>query len=139
MMSINPPQFIKHIKQRCEEDFTFFVKYFFKHVKGRKFLFSDHHYKICDALMKVYEGKTTYLIINIPPRYSKTELVIKMFSAWCYAKNPSCEFIHLSYSDSLALDNSDTIKQIIKSVEFQQLWPKVKIRINKDSIWCWQG
>ena len=137
-MSINPPQFIEHIKQRCEEDFTFFVKYFFKHMKGRKFLFSDHHYKICNALMKIYNGETTYLIINVPPRYSKTELVIKMFSAWCYAKNPACEFIHLSYSDSLALDNSDTIKQILKSVEFQQLWPKVKIRINKDSKKSWE-
>ena len=137
-MSINPPQFIEHIKQRCEEDFTFFVKYFFKHVKGRKFLFSDHHYVMCKALMKIYNGETTYLIINIPPRYSKTEIVIKMFSAWCYAKNPACEFIHLSYSDSLALDNSDTIKQIIKSVEFQQLWPNVKIRSNKDSKKSWE-
>ncbi|HEO65765.1 MAG TPA: hypothetical protein ENI73_07830 [Spirochaetes bacterium] len=137
-MSISGDQLVAHTKQRCEEDFTFFVRYFFKMLKGKKFLFSDHHYVICKKLMQVHRGEVPYLVVNVPPRYSKTELVIKMFSAWCYAINPACEFIHLSYSDSLALDNSDTIKQIIKSTEFKQLWPNVKIRPNKDSKKSWE-
>jgi len=136
-MSIEDSQFINHLRQRCEDDFTFFARYFFKHLKGAKFKFSKHHYKICKKLVQIYNGEITYLLINIPPRYSKTELVVKLFSAWCFAKNPKCEFIHLSYSDPLALDNSDTIKQIIKSYEFQQLWPDIHIRTNKDSKKAW--
>lgn len=125
------------IKAKCEQDFTFFVRYFFKHLKGGKFKFSKHHYVICKALMDIFEGRTTHLIINMPPRYSKTEIAVKMFSAWCFVKNPKCEFIHLSYADGLALDNSDTIKELIKSNEFSTLWPHVRIKTNKDSKKAW--
>lgn len=137
MGSISPIAFLDFTRQRCEDDFKFFVRYFFKHQKGSKFTFSWHHEKICDALMDVFYGRDTHLLINIPPRYSKTEIVVKMFSAWCFARNPKSEFIHLSYSDSLALDNSDTIKQVVKSYEFQQLWPHIQIRHNKDSKKAW--
>ena len=134
-MKITEAQFLARIKERCEDDFEFFARYFFKTQKGVKFRFSWHHHKICDALMRVFRGETTHLIINIPPRYSKTELVVKLFTAWCFAKNPECEFIHLSYSDELALDNSNTIKNLITSSEFQQLWP---IQLDKASDRAWK-
>ncbi|MGL5580863.1 MAG: phage terminase large subunit [Cetobacterium sp.] len=134
---LTPRQIIERTRQRCEDDFKFFVKYFFKSVKGSKFVFSEHHHQICDALMDVYYGRTTHLIINMPPRYSKTEIAVKLFTAWCYVKNPKCEFIHLSYADILALDNSEAIKSIIKSEEFAQLWPEMTIKPNKDSKKAW--
>lgn len=137
MRSIDSGQYIEFTRNRCEDDFTFFARYFFKTLKGSRFRFSSHHHKICDHLSKIYSGEITHLIINIPPRYSKTELVVKMFVAWCFAKNAKCEFIHLSYSDVLALDNSDTIRQIIKSYEFSQLWPDVVVSSNKDSKKAW--
>lgn len=134
-MSISEQQFLDHVRKRCEEDFEFFVRYFFKTQKGVKFRFSWHHHKICEALMKVWRGEVTYLMINIPPRYSKTEIVVKLFSSWCYAKNSTCEFIHLSYSDLLAMDNSSAIKNTILSKEFQQLWP---IELTKESDGAWK-
>lgn len=136
-MNINPAHLVERTRQRCEQDFEFFVRYFFKAVKGSKFVFSDHHHQICAALMDVYHGRTTHLIINMPPRYSKTEIAVKLFTAWCYVKNPRCEFIHLSYADILALDNSEAIKSVIKSEEFAQLWPELSIKANKDSKKAW--
>lgn len=137
MSEINEIQFLSHIKKRCEDDFEFFVRYFFKCLTGTKFIFNEHHHVICQSLMDVFYGRTKHLIINMPPRYSKTEIAVKMFSAWCYVKNPACEFIHLSYADHLALDNSDTIKQVIKSFEFQQLWHEITIMNNRDSKKSW--
>lgn len=134
---ITPEQYLARIRERCESDFRFFVRYFFKSRKGSKFVFSEHHELICDELMAVYRGETQNLIINIAPRFSKTELVIIMFSAWCMMKNPRCEFIHLSYSNPLALDNSDNIRAVLKSFEFQQLWPHIQIKENKDAKASW--
>jgi hypothetical protein len=56
--------------------------------------------------------------------------MVKMFIAWSIAKNPSARFIHLSYSDSLALDNSAEIKDIINSFDYQELFPYVKIKVD---------
>ena len=120
-IKFSPEQLVDRTRQRCEDDFEFFVRYFFKVAKGSKFVFSEHHHMICNALMDVFHGRTTHLIINMPPRYSKTEIAVKMFVAWCFVKNPKSEFIHLSYADILALDNSESIKQVVKSTEFQQL------------------
>ena len=120
-------------RAKCEADFTYFARYFFKNRKGTKFVFNDHHRVLCDDLMRVHRGEVTHYIANLPPRYSKTELVIVLFTAWCYVKNPRCEFIHLSYSDPLVLENSDSIKDIIKSAPFRELWPGLSIRVSKDS------
>lgn len=135
VMKISEQQFLDHVRQRCEDDFEFFARYMFKCTKGVKYKFSYHLHEITKALVRVWKGETTHLIINMPPRYGKTELVVKMFVSWCYAKNPSCEFIHLSYSDLLAMDNSSAIKNTILSKEFQQLWP---IELTKESDGAWK-
>lgn len=102
--------------------FRFFVYHFFKAVYGLEFVFNDHHEQIIDALFRVVTGKTKRLIINVPPRYGKTELAVKLFIAWCLANNPRAKFIHLSYSDDLALDNSSAVREIVKHEEFQRLF-----------------
>lgn len=135
VMSISEKQFLDHVRQRCEDDFEFFARYMFKCTKGVKYKFSYHLHEITKALVRVWKGETTHLIINMPPRYGKTELVVKLFVSWCYAHNPSCEFIHLSYSDLLAMDNSSAIKNTILSKEFQQLWP---IELTKESDGAWK-
>lgn len=135
VMKISEQQFLDHVRQRCEDDFEFFARYMFKCTKGVKYKFSYHLHEITKALVRVWKGETTHLIINMPPRYGKTELVVKLFVSWCYAHNPSCEFIHLSYSDLLAMDNSSAIKNTILSKEFQQLWP---IELTKESDGAWK-
>lgn len=134
-MNISETQLVDYIRERCERDFKFYCRYMFKCMKGTKYRFTYHLDAIADALMRVHRGETTYLIINMPPRYGKTEMVIKLFSSWCYAINPSCEFIHLSYSDLLAMDNSSAIKETIQSDAFQQLWP---IKLTKESDGAWK-
>jgi len=66
-IKFSPEQLVDRTRQRCEDDFEFFVRYFFKVVKGSKFVFSEHHHTICNALMDVFHGRTTHLIINMPP------------------------------------------------------------------------
>ena len=61
-------------------------------------------------------------MLNIAPRYSKTELVIKNFSAYGFAINPASKFIHLSYSADLAMDNSSEVQGTVTSEAFQELF-----------------
>lgn len=105
-----------------EEDLLKYLKWLFAEIKHEEFLENWHHEAIAKVLMQVYRGERKHVIINLPPRYTKTELVIKAFVSWCLAKNPKCKFIHLSYSDDLALDNSSAIKEIVTSDEYQSRW-----------------
>lgn len=120
----------KVLKVRCEKDLLFFTRYIYKENTNRNFKIAPHFVEIAKTLHKVHKGEINRLVINIPPRYGKTELAVKCFIAWSLAKNPQCKFIHLSYSDSLALDNSSQTKEYIESESFQQLW---QMNLKKDA------
>ena len=110
-------------KYKCEQDFLFFVRYFFKKRYGSKFIVNSHHIKIADKLQKVINGEIKNLIINMPPRYGKTEMAVIGFIAYCMAVFPKSKFIHTSFSQDLVLENSEKIKELIESPEYQELWP----------------
>jgi len=120
----------KVLKVKCENDLLFFTRYIYKENTRRNFIVAPHFVEIANTLTDVVNGKIKRLIINIPPRYGKTELAVKCFIAWCLAKNPQSKFIHLSYSDSLALDNSSQTKEYIESDAFQSLW---QMQLKKDA------
>lgn len=119
---------MKVAKAKCLSSLLFHTRYFFKAQYKRKFIIGQHHEIICDALERVLRGDLKRLIINIAPRYGKTELAVKSFISHGLALNPSAKFIHLSYADDLALDNSETIKDLVQSEEYQNLFPEVKIK-----------
>lgn len=108
----------------------FFARYIYKENHNRKFIMSKHFEEIAIFLEAVFRGEIKRGVINMPPRYGKTELVIKIFIAWCLAKVPVSKFLHLSYSDMLALDNSSQTKEYIQSDAFQKLW---KMELKKDA------
>lgn len=101
-----------------------YTRAMFKSQYRRSFAISDHHLQLFDVLQQVVDGKIKRLIINMPPRYSKTEVVVKSFISWCFALNAACRFLHLSYSDMLVNDNSKTIRDIMMEPLYTQLFPK---------------
>lgn len=124
------------LREILEQDFLLFVEYFFKQNEGTKFFVNEHHVKIIDALMRCHRHECNRLVINIPPRYGKTEVVVIMFIAWCLAKNPRCKFIHLSFNEPLVLDNSARIRELIQSDAFQELWPiAIKSDAKAKNLW----
>ena len=122
----------------AREDFYFFVRWMFLQRKKYKWMKAPHHEAICKKLMDVYEGKTTRLIINLPPRGSKTEIAVKMFIAWCLGKDPDSEFIHVCYSGVLAIDNSAEILDILRSEEYQEIFPNVHLKEDSQSKQDWK-
>lgn len=111
------------IKHKAEKDHLFFSRVFFKHRQNIKFRINWHHKLIADVLQDVIDGKRKNVVINVPPGSSKTELAIINFIARGLAINPRARFLHLSYSDDLALLNSQTARDLVASEEFQELWP----------------
>lgn len=124
------------IRAKCENDHLFFSRYFFKHRQGIKFRVNWHHVLIADVVERVIAGELKNVVINVPPGSSKTELVAINLIARGLAKNPRARFLHISYSDDLALLNSETAREIVRSDEYQALWP-LKIAEDADSKKRW--
>jgi hypothetical protein len=72
-----------------------FTRYFFRTRFNRKFIIGEHHRKVAAILNDVLMGRTKKVMINIAPRYTKTELAVKNFISMGLALNPKAKFIHL--------------------------------------------
>lgn len=119
-------------------DLYFFSRYMFAKRKGYRWAHNWHHQRICDELTKVFRGETKRLIINIPPRYSKTELAVVNFIAWSLGHFPDAEFIHTSYSSTLAVNNAFMAKLLVESDEYREIFPGLNIRHDSKSKGDWR-
>lgn len=133
--AVNPKELLRLELLTSFEKYT---KAMFKAQYHRSFIVAEHHKKMFQALQDVVDGKCKRLIINIAPRYGKTELVIKSFISWCFALNPKCRFLHLSYSDILVNDNSETIRNIMQEELYRALFPNSALATEKGSAKRWK-
>lgn len=119
----------------AREDLYTFSRWMFLQRKGYPWLQSPHHKIMCDALMRVFRGECRRLIINVPPRYSKTELAIVNFIAWSMGKVPDAEFIHASYSGTLATENSTNVRALIQHEAYTEIFPECVLSTEARAHW----
>lgn len=122
-------------RRRARDDLYTFARWMFRARKGYHWKEARHHALICDALMRVFRGECTRLVINVPPRYSKTELAVVNFIAWAFGKVPDCEFIHASYSGTLAGNNSANARELVEHDEYQRIFSGAHIASDAKAHW----
>lgn len=119
----------------CKESVLNFSRYMFRRREGVRYNVGDHIRRIATALDDVARGACRRLIINIAPRYGKTELVSKMFIAYGLALNPRAQFLHLSYSDDLVLSNSRAINELLRADYFREIFPETAVSTTNAKRW----
>lgn len=119
----------------AREDLYSFSRWMFLQRKNYKWQQARHHALICDALMRVFRGETKRLIINVPPRYSKTELAVVNFIAWAMGQVPDAEFIHASYSGTLAGNNSSNVRGLVQHEAYREIFPGLVLSSDAQHHW----
>ena len=98
------------------------------------------HKDICNRLERfseeVAEGLSPRLMLLMPPRHGKSELVSRNFPAWHLGQYPDHEFIACSYNVSLAMDFSRKVKQIIQDPLYQNVF-NTQLDPNNQSTESW--
>lgn len=102
-----------------------------------------HTRAICDRLTKAVEdfrqSKSTYLLVAVPFRHGKSEIVSNGLPAYflgrCNDMNPSC--ILTGYGDTFVVDLTRKVQKIIGEEPYQQLFPGVRVDPKKRSAESW--
>lgn len=116
-----------------------FLQHFWSNVSPHEFRDNWHVAYLCKELEKVAQGvadrvpREHDLVINIPPGLTKTITCSIMFPAWCWTKWPWMRFITASYSSALSLESAEYCRELIKSDEFQRIYPEIAIKEDKDT------
>jgi predicted phage terminase large subunit-like protein len=108
-------------RERAKRNTLGFTKFFFSEREGMEFIEGPHHVALGEVLDDVLAGRRTRVLITLPPGYTKTEMAVVNFIAKGFQVNPGSRFIHATFSDDLARENSDKIKSLIETEDFQSL------------------
>jgi len=115
------------VKLISERSFLRFVQSWFQINQGMRFMTNWHHEYMCQIGEQMVRRERGNTIINIPPGGTKTEIWSIFFPAWTHiqdiAPSPRQRYLNLSYADSLVKRNSRRVREMIKSKEWQELWP----------------
>lgn len=87
----------------------------------------DHHRKLAEALEAVERGDIRRLMVEMPPRSGKSELVSKRFPAWYIGRNPTKQLIAASYGANLAANFGRHVRNIVSSRQFGNVFPEVSL------------
>ena len=123
------PQFIAEFKRaNCARSFRAFIK------EARPdYIFNWHHELLIAELQALAERKFQRLIVMMPPRHGKSELVSRLFPAWILGRNPDEQIIGASYSIDLASAMNRDCQRIISSATYQNLFPGSALSEGRDS------
>lgn len=124
------------VRAKCDNDLLFFTRFFYKELRATKFIVNEHHKIICDDLKKVENYELELLNINIPPRFSKTELAAVNFIARGIGMNPSSNYLYITASDELRSQTSVSIRDIITHPYFKIMYGvELKKDQNAKNLW----
>lgn len=113
----------------CEDSLYFFLQHAWKYIDPSPFVPGWPLEAICEHLEAVVDGQIKRLIINVPPRCSKSTITSVAFPAWVWAQRfnsptsgPAVPLLHASYALSLALRDSVKTRRLIESPWYQKMW-----------------
>ena len=122
---------------KSKDNFLAFVKTFAPKLVA-DFKMGRHIEVISEKLQKVEEGELKRLMVFLPPRSSKSVICSKLFPAWYLGRHPQHEILSVSHSDTLASDFGRSVRDLVGSGLYQNVFRGVKLRSDVRAAGKWQ-
>ena len=122
----------KKKQKSIQDDFLTFVKHVWP-----DFIEGSHHKRIADKFNKLASGEIKRLIINMPPRHTKSEFGSYLLPAWMVGRNPKLKIIQSTNTTELSVRFGRKAKALIDSVEYQKVF-KTKLREDSQAAGKWE-
>ena len=110
---------------KIHDDFMSFVKHVWP-----EFVEGSHHKIIAEKFNQIAEGKIKRLIINMPPRHTKSEFSSFLLPAWMIGRKPKLKIIQSTHTTELAVRFGRKAKTLMDSPEYKQVFDT---RLREDS------
>ena len=106
--------------ERCKESFVFFAKQMWP-----IFISGKHHTIMADAFERVARGDLKRLIINMPPRHTKSEFASYLLPSWFLGKYPEKKIIQTAHTAELAVGFGRKVRNLVSSDEYRKVFDTV--------------
>jgi hypothetical protein len=107
----------KKIQRKAKDDFMSFTK-----AVWPEFIEGAHHRVIAKKFNDLANKKINRLIINMPPRHTKSEFASYLLPAWMVGRNPKLKIIQATHTGELAVRFGRKAKTLIDSDEYSKIF-----------------
>ena len=119
-------------REKCHEDFMCFVGEMWS-----AFIHGKHHEIMADAFERVAKGDLKRLIINMPPRHTKSEFASYLLPAWFLGKNPDKKIIQTAHTAELAVGFGRKVRNLVNSADYKKVFPNVSLQSDSKAAGRW--
>ena len=119
-------------KEASRSDFLTFVKKMWP-----AFIGGRHHKIMADAFERVANGELKRLIINMPPRHTKSEFASYLFPAWFLGRYPEKKIIQTAHTAELAVGFGRKVRNLISQEDFQAVFPGIELSSDSKAAGRW--
>jgi predicted phage terminase large subunit-like protein len=117
---------------KAKDDFMVFVNYVWP-----TFIHGEHHVKMARAFERVATGQCKRLIINMPPRHTKSEFASYLLPAWFLGKFPEKKVIQTSHTAELAVGFGRKVRNLVDSDVYKDIFPSVGLQADSKAAGRW--
>jgi predicted phage terminase large subunit-like protein len=103
--------------ERCRESYLFFVQQMWP-----IFISGKHHQIMADAFERVASGDLKRLIINMPPRHTKSEFASFLLPSWFLGKFPEKKIIQTAHTAELAVGFGRKVRNLVSSEQYSKVF-----------------
>jgi predicted phage terminase large subunit-like protein len=119
-------------RERAQSDFASFVKDMWP-----GFIDGRHHKVMGKKFQEIADGKLKRLIINMPPRHTKSEFASFLLPAWFLGKFPGKKIIQTSNTAELAVGFGRKVRNLVDSEQYAKTFPNVSLRSDSKAAGRW--
>ena len=122
----------KKTQEKAEQSFLDFVQSMWP-----AFIEGEHHKIMANAFERVANGELKRLIINMPPRHTKSEFASYLFPAWFLGKYPEKKIIQTAHTAELAVGFGRKVRNLISNDDYQKVFKGVELSSDSKAAGRW--
>ena len=119
-------------REKCHDEFMTFVGEMWS-----AFIHGKHHEIMADAFERVAKGDLKRLIINMPPRHTKSEFASYLLPAWFLGKYPDKKIIQTAHTAELAVGFGRKVRNLVNSKDYKDVFPGVSLQSDSKAAGRW--
>ena len=121
-------------QEAAQKDFLTFVKEVWP-----DFIQGYHHKIYAEKLNRVAKGELKRLIVNMPPRHTKSEFASHLFPAFFMGRHPKAKLIQTTHTGELSIRFGRKTKNLLESDEYAKVFPDVHLAADAKAAGRWES
>ena len=133
ILSLKQAQVRLTIREEAKDKFMPFVHHVYDgFIEGR------HHRVIAEKLELIAQGKLKRLIVNMPPRHSKSEFASYLMPAWFLGRNPKLKIIQATHNTELAVRFGRKVRDLLEDSQYKDVFPNSELKSDSKAAGRWE-